>query len=65
MAEKTEAAKIIKAAIFDVIDQGRNQSTEYQNWCFSDSDSDYELRERAAFADSVIRRIAELKRLGV
>jgi hypothetical protein len=65
MGEQTDSTRIIKAAIFDVIDQGRSQSTEYQNWCFSDSDSDYELRERAAFADSVIRRIAELKRLGV
>jgi len=64
MAGQTETVQVIKAAIFDVIDQGRNQSSKYQNWCFSDSDSDYELRERAAFADSVIRRIAELKRSG-
>lgn len=51
----------IKTALFDVIDQGRNQNAEYQDWRFCDSDSDYELRERALFADSVIRRIVELQ----
>lgn len=61
MKELFASKSVIKAAIFDVIDQGRNQSAEYQDWCFSDSDSDYELRERAVFADAVIRRISELQ----
>lgn len=61
MNQRFANVETIKAAIFDVIDQGRSQCADYQDWRFCDSDSDYELRERAAFADSVIRRIFELQ----
>ena len=63
MKELFASKSTVRAAIFDVIDQGRNQSAEHQDWRFSDSDSDYELRERAVFADAVIRRISELQDL--
>lgn len=61
MSRSFVSVATIKAAIYDVIDQGRSQSSEYQDWRFNDSDSSYELLERSMFADAVIRRIAELQ----
>lgn len=54
----------IRAAIFDLLDQGRPLSGDapiFETWRFHSDESDEETEKRGQFADLVIARIAELQ----